>query len=176
MTRVGNGTFSYYSWLVSVTISDSVIHTWDNFFYEFIQLTSSVVFPSSEACIGKCAFYDCSKLRSISIPDSVTYIGNVPFYRCSQPTSVVILDFAKATDYALWYDCLELEQRWFNGCNYNAHTITWFHQRFTNLPLCQAFWKTTNTIDTSITTLVATMTTLYAVTWLTWSNILPCWG
>ncbi len=46
--------------------------------------------PDSVTSIGKCAFYDCSSVTSITIPDSVTSIGDRAFDECSSLTSITL--------------------------------------------------------------------------------------
>lgn len=40
--------------------------------------------------IGGSAFYNCSKLKSITIPKSVTFIGGGAFYNCGSLTKIII--------------------------------------------------------------------------------------
>ena len=49
--------------------------------------TAKVIFPDDVTSIGGYAFYNCSKLTSITIPDSVTSIGGYAFSGCSKLTS-----------------------------------------------------------------------------------------
>ena len=58
-------------------------------FYECSKLTS-VTIPNSVTSIGSHAFYGCSGLTSVTIPNSVTSIGEYAFGNCSGLTSVTI--------------------------------------------------------------------------------------
>ena len=58
-------------------------------FYECSRLTS-VTIPNSVTSIGGSAFSSCSGLTSVTIPNSVTSIGNWAFSGCSGLTSVTI--------------------------------------------------------------------------------------
>lgn len=50
----------------------------------------TVTFPNTVTFIGTCAFYKCSKLRSINIPASIIRLENDAFYNCTSLVSVDI--------------------------------------------------------------------------------------
>ncbi len=54
-----------------------------------------ITFDGEVTSIGKCAFWVCSSLTSVTIPDSVTSIGDCAFYDCSSLTGVYITDIVK---------------------------------------------------------------------------------
>ena len=54
------------------------------------------------------AFYNCSKLSSITIGDSVTSIGSSAFYNCSSLTSITIGDSVKSIGSSAFYNCSSL--------------------------------------------------------------------
>lgn len=68
ITSIGDGAFSFCTFLTSITIPDSV------------------------TSIGEGAFYRCSSITSVTIPDSVKVIMNNAFYLCTGLTSVTISD------------------------------------------------------------------------------------
>ena len=60
-------------------------------FYNCTRL-KSITIGNSVKSIGNSAFYNCTGLTSVIIPDSVTSIGDYAFYNCTGPTSVIIPD------------------------------------------------------------------------------------
>ena len=72
-----------------IVIPNSVTSIGRGAFYECSKLTS-VTLGNSISIIGDEAFYDCSSLTSIDIPNSITNIGDYAFYHCSGLTSVTI--------------------------------------------------------------------------------------
>ena len=55
--------------------------------------------------IGELAFYECSRLISVTIPNSVTSIGNDAFFRCSSLTSVTIPNSITYIGESAFYCC-----------------------------------------------------------------------
>ena len=68
VTSIGDGAFSGYTGLMSVTI------------------------PEGVTSIGSSAFYGCSGLTSVTIPSSVKSIGSSAFYNCVGLTKVIVPD------------------------------------------------------------------------------------
>ncbi len=86
---IKDSAFYDWTWLTSVTISDSVTSIGNSAFYGCTGLTS-VTMPDSVTSIGDYAFKGCSSLTSVTMPDSVTSIGKRAFYGCTGLMSVTI--------------------------------------------------------------------------------------
>lgn len=67
-----------------------------------------VVIPDGVTEIGRRAFYECSKLTSVSIPDSVTSIGYSAFAECTSLTSVTIPKSVKSIEEDAFGYCTSL--------------------------------------------------------------------
>ena len=81
VTSIGDGAFSSYTDLKSITIPDSVTSIGNRVFYNCGL--KSITIPDSVTSIGKNAFESCNGLTSITIPDKVTSIGTNAFLYCS---------------------------------------------------------------------------------------------
>lgn len=77
-------------------------------FYECSRL-SSVTLPNGITSIGGSAFYGCRSLTSIIIPDSVTSIDNIAFYGCTDLTSVTIGKGLTNLGNSVFYGCGKLK-------------------------------------------------------------------
>ena len=84
------------------------------------------------------------ELQAINIPDSITQIGRYTFHRCRKLQLITLPESLEA-DFMLFNGCRALQSRLFYCQNYDDEIVTWLHQRFTNLPLHQFFYKMTNT-------------------------------
>ncbi len=72
-----------------------------NAFYDCTRLTS-VTIPNSVTSIGNYAFYNCNGLTSVTIPNSVTSIGNYAFSYCSLYRVMVPNSVTSIGDYAFY--------------------------------------------------------------------------
>ena len=64
--------------------------------------------PNNVTSIADTAFYDCSRLTSVTIPDSVTTIGGGAFEGCGSLTSVTIPNSVTSIGGTAFYDCSRL--------------------------------------------------------------------
>ena len=87
-----------------VVIEDGVTSIGDGAFYECSRLTS-VTIPNSVTSIGSSAFSGCSGLTSAIIPNSVTSIGEEAFRGCSGLTSVIIPNSVTSVESGVFSGC-----------------------------------------------------------------------
>ena len=73
--------------------------------------------------VGRCAFYGCSGLTSVTIPSSVTSIGEGAFYGCSGLTSVTIPSSVIRIGYGAFYGCSSLLRVYFLGNAPEANSL-----------------------------------------------------
>ena len=81
VTSIGEGAFSGWGNLTSITIPNSVTRI-DRFAFSGCNDLTSVTIPNSVTSIGWSAFSGCSCLASVTIPNSVTDIGWSAFSGC----------------------------------------------------------------------------------------------
>ena len=94
----------------TVTYNDttySVTSIGDYAFWDCSRLTS-VTIPNSITSIGKGAFGYCSGLTSVTIPNSVTSIGGSAFYECSGLTSVTLPNSVTSIGNNAFFNCSSL--------------------------------------------------------------------
>ena len=93
---------------VSIVIENGVTGIGNNAFYQCTRL-KSVTIPDSVAFIGDSAFYGCSVLGGVTIPDSVTRLGSYAFYGCSSLTDITIPDSVTQLGYYAFSACSGLQ-------------------------------------------------------------------
>ena len=98
MQRIGN-----YMWFYSLS-DDSAIVTGVTPESGILTIPNSLG-GKAVTSIGNDAFYDCSRLTSVTIPDSVTSIGSSAFRGCSGLTSITIPDGVTSIGYDAFYNC-----------------------------------------------------------------------
>ena len=104
---VGNGAFSYCSFLTNINISNSVTTIGKYAFLGCDSLTS-INIPNSVTTIGEEAFCYCESLTSINIPNSVTTIGKHAFRYCKSLTSINIPNSVTTIGVDAFGDCESL--------------------------------------------------------------------
>ena len=95
------GTMPQYT---SIIVEEGTLSIAPLAFYNYSRL-ASITIPNSVTSIGAGAFQGCSRLTSIIIPNSVTSIGNQVFLGCSGLTSVVIPNGVTSIGRAAFSDC-----------------------------------------------------------------------
>jgi len=129
VVSIGDGTFSGFDNLTSITIPSSITNIGGSAFRDCVGL-SSVAIPNSVITIGPRAFYLCygltnvnigngvssigasaftsCSLISLTIPNSVTSIGDWAFSGCSGLTSVTIGTNVSSIGYCVFSGCQRL--------------------------------------------------------------------
>ncbi|HIZ25158.1 MAG TPA: leucine-rich repeat domain-containing protein, partial [Candidatus Gallimonas intestinigallinarum] len=73
--------------------------------------------PDSVTSIGDSAFYNCSKITSVTIGNGVTNIGEWAFAYCSSLTSINIPDSVRNIERYAFYGCSNLASVTFEDPN-----------------------------------------------------------
>ena len=106
-TYFGNGVFSGYERLVSVTIPETVTVIGSYAFKDCTGLTE-IVLPKSLTSLGESAFQG-SGLTSISIPSKITTINAATFYECKNLASVTLSNSVTSIQSTAFYSCVRLK-------------------------------------------------------------------
>ena len=115
---VGEAYYSYYSFLTSIEIPDTVIDIGDYAFY-FCSSLASINIPHSVTTIGDLAFSHCVSLTSIYIPNSVTILGHNVFTYCDS-LSIYCEVATKPSGWNIfWYGFSDCPVLW--GCSYDDY-------------------------------------------------------
>ncbi len=105
-------------------IQNSVTSIDDYAFYNCTRLRS-VTIPNSVISIGGSAFYGCTSLTSVTIGNSVTSIGDSAFKFCTSLTSVTIPDSVTVIGSNAFYDTPYYNDKsnWINGVLYMSNCL-----------------------------------------------------
>ncbi|MBR1901452.1 MAG: leucine-rich repeat protein [Bacteroidaceae bacterium] len=76
---------------------------------DYKDVLTTVVIDAGVTNIGSNAFYECSKLESITLPDGITSIGTGAFYDCQELSAITIPASVTTIDYCAFEDCYKLE-------------------------------------------------------------------
>lgn len=74
----------------------------------FTNCTKVIIGGDKVTEIGKCAFFECAKLESVTISNSVKTIGDNAFYRCEKLASVTISNSVETIGKNAFFDCTSL--------------------------------------------------------------------
>jgi len=90
-------------------IPDSVLSFDVNAFYQCSKLTSLTI-PEGISSLAPYEFFECSSLESVTIPNSVTSIGEQAFYSCHKLKSVTIPESVTSIGTEAFMYCIDLER------------------------------------------------------------------
>lgn len=89
ITHIGRAAFHLCSGMTELIIPDTVVWI-EQAAFEYCFSLSSVTIPSGVETINDYTFLSCSGLTSITVPSGVTSIGNSAFQGCSGLTEIVM--------------------------------------------------------------------------------------
>lgn len=132
VTSIGKDAFAECSYMMGITIPNSVVSIGENAFAHCSSLTEliipygltdiadktffgctnliSISIPKNVSVIGKYAFADCHLLQSVTIPNRVTTIEDYAFRKCSSLISVTIPESVVFIGQEAFSGCSSLEQ------------------------------------------------------------------
>ena len=131
VTSIGDYVFRFCSALTSFTVEkgNAVYHSAGNCIIKTASKTliagcNASVIPDdgSVTAIGNYAFYNCSKLTSVTIPDGVTTIGSSAFSGCSALTSITIPKSVTSIGTYAFQSCSALTSLTVEECNAVYHS------------------------------------------------------
>ena len=76
---------------------------------EYQGAGGDVVIPEGVTSIGRSAFAECKKMKSVTIPDSVTSIGDYAFEKCAGLTSVILGNSIVSIGWGAFSRCAKLK-------------------------------------------------------------------
>ena len=86
----------------------------------------TTIIPNSITTIGRCAFFVCSSLTSITIPNGVTNIGECAFFACSSLKSITIPNSVTSIESFAFERCECLQDIQFQGTKKQWKNISKF--------------------------------------------------
>ena len=86
----------------------------------------TTIIPNSVTTIGRCAFFVCSSLKSITIPNGVTNIGECAFFACSSLKSITIPNSVTSIENLAFERCECLQDIQFQGTKKQWKNISKF--------------------------------------------------
>lgn len=132
VTSIGKDAFAECSYMMGITIPNSVVSIGENAFAHCSSLTEliipygltdiadktffgctnliSISIPKNVSVIGKYAFADCHLLQSVTIPNRVTTIEDYAFRKCSSLISVTIPESVEYIGQEAFWGCSSIEQ------------------------------------------------------------------
>lgn len=96
----------------------------DRAFYNKSKLTS-ISLPYGVSTIGECAFQFCTRLVSITIPNSVTQIGRSAFSYCSKLEEITIPESVTKMGWNIFGGCTSLKEFKGKGAQLDGLCLVW---------------------------------------------------
>ncbi|MBD5146811.1 MAG: leucine-rich repeat domain-containing protein [Ruminococcus sp.] len=113
VTSIGKNAFAGTN-VILIEIPDTVTSIGQSAFYECSKLYS-VTMPNSITQIGTYAFWGCSSMESITLSNKLEEIPELAFTRCSSLTSITIPGSVKSIGYRAFANCEKLSVTFSEG-------------------------------------------------------------